>query len=299
MGKIRCRRITAIVVNTIIVLVFVVTTLMFVRTYIYDLYVVPSESMLPTLIPNDYILVNKITPLKKIVRNDVTVFKFPRNPKITFVKRCCGMPGDTVEIKNNILKVNGEEEDNINKVLFSCTVKKDIEPELPEENKVQGYFKTKIDNNNQDLTIIVTSIENLKHIGLSVENTDTFNNSNNLYPRKSSIKSTRDNWGPIVIPHKGMKINADSTLVMWYAHIIKKYENHTISLKNNVLYIDGKQSDFYTIKNNYYFMLGDNRHFSRDSRYWGFVPDNHLIGVVKYTMFNTGKFNVNTHYIWE
>ena len=96
--------------------------------------------------------------------------------------------------------------------------------------------------------------------------------------RFRSLGRPLDNYGPISVPQKGDKINLTPQNIKLYEDIISNYENNLLEIRNDIIYINNKEVTEYEFKQNYYWMMGDNRHNSADSRFWGFVPEDHIVG---------------------
>jgi signal peptidase I len=227
------------------------------KLFVVDAYRIPSTSMENTLQVGDFLLVNKLaygihTPrhlpftatslfsltfplFRSVHRGDVVVFEFPGGKNevkpmesVNYIKRCIGLPGDTIEIRFGKVFVNG------------------LETSFPLHGK------------------------NIIH---STDN--AFQRNAEMFPEGSAFSDI--NYGPVVVPKRNDILKIDpATFSQW--HILIEREGHGVQINADTVLIDGVVISSYRVQQNYYFVLGDNRDNSMDSRYWGFVPNDHLIG---------------------
>jgi signal peptidase I len=244
----------------------------------------------------------RLPGMQNIERNDIVVFNWPadtvryfgdhqsvniRKPidkKSNYVKRCVGIPGDSISIKDGILYVSG-------KVLqlpewaspqFSYTVNTSgtaLDPAyLLKELNVTDPVYQMTQNTYLFKALTEESVARLKALPgvTSVERNVTRTGEPNIFTRNPGW--SMDNMGPIYIPGKGQTVALTAQSLPFYKKIIAEYEKNELQVSGNEIRINGKPVTTYTFKQNYYWMMGDNRHNSEDSRYWGFVPENHVVG---------------------
>ena len=296
----------------------------------------------------------RIPGFQEIKNNDIVVFNWPadtvrqffvkekgvikpRDKKSNYVKRAIGVPGDSLEIRDGIVYLNGQENKlpDRAKPLYTYKInsKNGVSSSKLKELDIDGFIRRfviknlsqesytqlkdyilSISNTNENEYLIYTAdqgipinkvrelnldimeiIDNEKELSLTISDAnkikisnqfdtiyrmvDKTNFSNSIFfPGNNRFKWNNDQLGPIYVPKAGDKIKLTVDQLPVYKKIIRDYENNTIRVVDNNIYINNKISNEYTFKQDYYWMMGDNRYNSEDSRVWGYVPFDHVLG---------------------
>lgn len=250
--------------------------------------------------------VRRLPGYGSIKRGDVIVFNFPpqtQHPlsqKTHYIKRCVALAGDTVKIVDAQVFVNSSPQDTTGQNLM---FQYEMGGRTPQKDNVLKSYKILHQINGNAYRFWATPGQAAKlakdkrfvktasqRPHLSVSNQGVRNP--HVYPQSEQFDWNEDFFGPLVIPRRGMRMPMLPNNVELYSELIKKYEGFNpkqIEVQDSQLIIDGVVVERYTFKNDYYFVLGDNRHNSSDSRYWGLVPGNHIVGKASFILFSTRK----------
>jgi signal peptidase I len=245
---------------------------------------IPTPAMDPALQFGDILAFKKT---KALDRNDVTIFWFPDDVKTMYVKRCIGLPGDSLRIKNSIVLINGTPLTGI-ELKFKYIVTTDgseINSRILEKNRISenDYFRTSSDTYQFFLTEEqakeLRELPFLKKVELSIATEGEPETM--IYPKSENLNWNTDFYGSIYIPKKGDKIQMTDENIDFYLKCIE-FENESVERESSGLKVNGQLVSTYEFKENYFFMMGDNRHNSLDSRYWGLLPQGLVIGKAMY-----------------
>jgi signal peptidase I len=203
----------------------------------------------------------------------------PVDRRDNYVKRCVALPGDTLQIIKNQVYINSVASpvpENLQHNYLITTDGTKLNQRFYEKIGIAvadrmplGYY--------YDLPLTEKMLQEMKTYPF-IKNIEIEEDYRTVFPYSKHFPWTRDNFGPLWIPKAGETVDLTLENLLLYERIITSYEGNSLSVKDSTIFINGNSVDKYTFKMDYYFMMGDNRHKSADSRYWGFVPEDHIVG---------------------
>lgn len=291
-----------------------------VRVFVGDIYLVPSGSMENTILENEFIIVlkcaygirvpdlnlsngfqNRCYFKKDIGRSDIIVFNSPLGsenmsgdkpylPPMNqrFIKRCIAAPGDTIRSDGYGVDFDHLE---LNSIKLGYNVK--LSSQLCFDELVSLFGNRSIALTNDG---IVISVPNDKRAVLS--RVQCIQEISKL-ESKFKVPFRDEKLGYFIIPERGARVKIDINNILFYDEIIKVYEGNRLSIQGDSIFINGRLSNSYCFKLDYYLVLGDNRLFSEDSRSWGFVPEDHIIGEAKMILFSWDRDRLSFTIRWD
>jgi signal peptidase I len=211
----------------------------------------------------------------------------PVDKRDNYTKRVIGLPGDTIHIQHGRTFVNNKPEPLSQGCQFNYSLKAEG---TAYDTLLFNKLGVSIYDVNYNVYNSIYSVPLTRSMYLNLIDSNYFKTivryesidpsamNNQIFPFDHRFFWTEDNFGPLVVPKKGVTIELNKDNLPLYKRIIANYEGNALKVLNDSIYINDTLSNSYTFSMNYYFMLGDNRHNSNDSRYWGLVPENHIIG---------------------
>lgn len=242
-----------------------------------------GDTVVAEMPDQDYYDICRKSGGRSAVHSMYTIITRPVDKKENYIKRCIGLPGDKLQIIDGIVYINdkpGEVFPHSQMHYIVETNTAGLSQDFLEENHIQfleGAGNKYLLNVPNDKLEILRKNPNVVNIAL--QQLPRLSTADMAFPHDAvNFQWNRDNYGPFVVPKKGVTVALTAANIAFYRRIIANYEGNQLEEKEGKFFINGKETNSYTFKMDYFWMMGDNRHDSADSRYFGFVPEDHIVG---------------------
>ncbi len=229
-------------------------------------------------------------------RNFGEIISRPVDKRENYIKRCVGIPGDEIKIEKGQLFVNGKAQQHFQGIQYDYIVQTNgtsINPKALDKLHIseadRGVFSSEryLFPLTDDAAAQLKTFANVESLTKTLEDPGKWEPA--IFPSDKAYPWNVDNYGPLTIPSKGSTVQLTVDNLPLYLRIIDVYEDNDLEVNGEVIKINGEVATSYTFKMDYYWMMGDNRHNSADSRYWGFVPEDHVVGKAKFIWLSLDK----------
>ena len=238
---------------------------------------------------------------RRRLNEDYTVIARPVDKRENYIKRCVAIPGDTLCIADGQLYINEGKQLFVPSQQYIYFVQTTA-PLTTYTLKKLGITEVSGSAPYYYMAMTAEAAEQLSKLAIvtDIVQYNAKQSSEDVFPNSSAYSWTQDNFGPLWVPYKGATITLTAENLPIYRRIIEQYEGHTLEVTaDGEILIDGVATTTYTFAMDYYWMMGDNRHNSADSRFWGFVPEDHIVGKASFIAFSKGEDGIRWNRLFK